>query len=175
MDQNPLPIFNQVKDKTKQRKAIDQEIKSKLIMSVVNDRLPIYQAAILHKVKYSSAKHILRNYFNDTANFFSTQRKRKRKILCNNVFVFIDAYSGKIIIKKQQTYSMSCANNGSTPVLQQKILSQLSNAIYLEVHPFSKKIAKHINQTEHIQKDLYKLYEIIKQQHNEMTNLKEQY
>ncbi|CAD8194409.1 unnamed protein product [Paramecium pentaurelia] len=175
MEQNPVPIFEQTKNQTKQRKAIDQDIKTKLILSVVNDRLPIYQAAILHKVKYSSAKHILRNYFNDSANFFSTQRKRKRKILCNNVFVLIDACSGKITIKKQQPHSISCAHNGVTPILQQKFISQLSNAIYQEVHPIQKKLSRQTNEGEHIQKDIYKLFEIIKKQHNDMTNLKEQY
>ncbi|CAD8106762.1 unnamed protein product [Paramecium primaurelia] len=173
MEQNPVLILEQTKDKTKQRKAIDQEIKTKLILSVVNDRLPIYQAAILHKVKYSSAKHILRNYFNDSANFFSTQRKRKRKILCNNVFVLIDACSGKITIKKQQPNSISCTHNGQTPGLQQKSLSQLSYAIYLEVQQLKKKFGQQTKEFDCISKDVEKLYQIIKKQHNEMTNLKE--
>ncbi|CAK59802.1 unnamed protein product (macronuclear) [Paramecium tetraurelia] len=187
MEENPVPIQEQTKDKTKQRKAIDCEIKTRLIFSVVNDRLPIYQvmknfndllfqAAILHKVKYSSAKHILRNYFNDSANFFSTQRKRKRKILCTNVFILIEACSGKITIKKQQLNSMSSANNGQISGLQQKTLSQLSYAICQEVQPLQKKIVKKaIRRIGKIQQDLDKLYSIIKRQHNEMTNLKELY
>ncbi|CAD8192642.1 unnamed protein product [Paramecium octaurelia] len=175
MEENPIPIQEQTKDKTKQRKAIDCEIKTRLIFSVVNDRLPIYQAAILHKVKYSSAKHILRNYFNDSANFFSTERKRKRKILCTNVFIIIEACSGKITVKKQQLNSMSSANNGQTSGLQQKTLSQLSYAIYQEVQPLQKKIAKKEIRIGYLQQDVDKLYQIIKKQHNEMTNLKERY
>ncbi|CAD8053531.1 unnamed protein product [Paramecium sonneborni] len=90
--------------KIKKRNFIDPQSKLGLINSVVIDHLPIYQAAILHKIKYSSAKHIIRNYLSDSDNFFSRQKKRCRKIIQNNFRVIIDVNSGKIkIIKSTQT------------------------------------------------------------------------
>lgn len=45
--------------------------------------------------------------------------------------------------------------------------------VWLKYPVFLEKLGKYINDVEHIQKDINKLYEIIKKQHNAMTNLKE--
>lgn len=42
MSQNPTILFDCARHEIKKRKPIDQEIKAKLIMSVVQDHLPIY-------------------------------------------------------------------------------------------------------------------------------------
>ncbi|CAD8135291.1 unnamed protein product [Paramecium pentaurelia] len=118
----------------KKRNFIDPQFKLGLINSVVIDHLPIYQAAILHKIKYSSAKHIIRNYLSDKDNFFSKQKKNKREMIINNLKVIIDVNSGKIkIIKTNHTilYKKQQQNNNQTII--NNILSDLSHCLLKEI------------------------------------------
>ncbi|CAD8139948.1 unnamed protein product [Paramecium pentaurelia] len=121
--------------KIKKRNFIDPQLKLGLINSVVIDHLPIYQAAILHKIKYSSAKHIVRNYLSDTDNFLSRQKKRGRKIIQNNLKVIVDVNSGKIkIVKSTQTILPTNQQQNNNQTILNNILCDLSYNLFKEIN-----------------------------------------
>ncbi|CAD8139023.1 unnamed protein product [Paramecium octaurelia] len=120
--------------KTKKRNFIDPQFKLGLINSVVIDRLPIYQAAILHKIKYSSAKHIVRNYLSDKDNFFSKQKKKCRQIIENNSRIIVDVNSGKIkIIKSSHTILQTNQQQSNNQSIVNNVLSELSHQLLKEI------------------------------------------
>ncbi|CAD8137305.1 unnamed protein product [Paramecium octaurelia] len=161
----------------KKRKPIDSDTKTNLILSVVKDHLPIYQAAIIHKVKYSSAKHILRNYYSDTANYFSLQKKRRRKILCCGVSALIEINSGNIALTYQGGSTIPFIKNGVNAQIKQKVIDHLSVSIHknicnLNFKRLNKKPRidpiKHLNSIEKIENKVKFLIQTLEKQHQEM-------
>ncbi|CAD8144526.1 unnamed protein product [Paramecium pentaurelia] len=162
----------------RKRKPIDSDTKTNLILSVVKDHLPIYQAAIIHKVKYSSAKHILRNYYSDTANYFSLQKKRRRKIICCGVSALIDISSGNIVLTSQQCQTIAYIKNGVNAQIKQKVIDHLSVSIHKQIcnlnfKRLNKKVRidpiKQLNKIEKIENKVNFLIQTLEKQHKEMT------
>ncbi|CAD8059493.1 unnamed protein product [Paramecium sonneborni] len=162
----------------KKRKPIDSDTKTNLILSVVKDHLPIYQAAIIHKVKYSSAKHILRNYYSDTANYFSLQKKRRRKIICCGVSALIEINSGNIVLTTEQCSTIPYIKNGVNAQIKQKVIDHLSVSIHKQICKFNfKKLNKEfridplkkLNKIEKIENKVNFLIQTLEKQHIEMT------
>ncbi|CAD8056602.1 unnamed protein product [Paramecium sonneborni] len=162
----------------KKRKPIDSDTKTNLILSVVKDHLPIYQAAIIHKVKYSSAKHILRNYYSDTANYFSLQKKRRRKIICCGVSALIESNSGNIVLNTQQCSTIPFIKNGVNAQIKQKVIDHLSVSIHKQICKFNFKrvnkevridVLKQLNKIEKIENKVNFLIQTLEKQHKEMT------
>ncbi|CAD8059591.1 unnamed protein product [Paramecium sonneborni] len=115
----------------RQRLKIDQEVKLNLIHSVIDDHLPVYQAAKLHKLKYSSAKHIFRNYQRDTKNFFSKQRKKRLMCKCQNIV--IDINTGAIKLFEQNNTLLTDAKTKNINALNNQIISNFSKLLYFEL------------------------------------------
>ncbi|CAD8053447.1 unnamed protein product [Paramecium sonneborni] len=163
----------------KKRKPIDSDTKTNLIHSVIKDHLPIYQAAIIHKVKYSSAKHILRNYYSDTANYFSAQKKRRRKIICSGATILINTSSGNIILYSSQSQQIPYLNNGVNAQIKSKVLENLSLSINQEFDTgISQKLFMQQNfetikqdiKSEKLEQKLKSLFRTLKKQHKEMVS-----
>ncbi|CAD8132853.1 unnamed protein product [Paramecium octaurelia] len=164
--------------KIKKRNFIDPQLKLGLINSVVIDHLPIYQAALLHKIKYSSAKHIVRNYLSDTDNFLSKQKKRGRKIIQNNLKVIIDVNSGKIkITRSTQTILPTNQQQNNNQTILNNILSDLSHNLFKEI---SKSLNSHIKNKQYyrlefpminlsLEEQLTKIKTILNLQHEQMN------
>ncbi|CAK58434.1 unnamed protein product (macronuclear) [Paramecium tetraurelia] len=162
----------------RKRKPIDSDTKTNLILSVVKDHLPIYQAAIIHKVKYSSAKHILRNYYSDTANYFSLQKKRRRKIICCGVSALIEISSGNIVLATSQCQMTPYIKNGVNAQIKQKVIDNLSVSIHKQICNFNFKRLnknfridpiKQMNKIEKIENKVNFLMQTLEKQHIEMT------
>ncbi|CAK85331.1 unnamed protein product (macronuclear) [Paramecium tetraurelia] len=163
----------------KKRKPIDSDTKANLVYSVVKDRLPIYQAAIIHKVKYSSAKHILRNYYSDTTNYLTAQKKRRKKIIWDGATILVNTNTGNIIMYSQQNQTIQCLNNDVNAQLKQIVLDNLSLCIKQEHSGIktqnlqTKQNFKTIKQdikTEKIEDKLLSLLRTLKNQHQEMIS-----
>ncbi|CAD8139851.1 unnamed protein product [Paramecium pentaurelia] len=178
-DDKQMQQANLQTNQVKKRKPIDSDTKTNLIHSVVKDHLPIYQAAIIHKVKYSSAKHILRNYYSDTANYFSAQKKRRRKIICSGSTILVNTNTGNIIIYSQQSQPIPYLNNGVNAQIKQKVLDNLSLSIINELNfkNFKKfqmkqnfKTIKQDLKTEKIEDKLLFLQRTLIEQHKEMVS-----
>ncbi|CAD8141768.1 unnamed protein product [Paramecium pentaurelia] len=161
----------------RKRKPIDSDTKTNLILSVVKDHLPIYQAAIIHKVKYSSAKHILRNYYSDTANYFSLQKKRRRKIQCCGVSALIEINSGNIALNSQGFSTIPFIKNGVNAQIKQKVIDHLGVSIYKQIgnlnfKRLNKKVRidpiKQLNNIEKIENKVKFLIQTLEKQHQEM-------
>ncbi|CAD8061394.1 unnamed protein product [Paramecium sonneborni] len=166
-------------NKIKKRKPIDPDTKTNLILSVVKDHLPIYQAAIIHKVKYSSAKHILRNYYSDTANYFSAQKKRRRKIICGGATILVNSKSGNIILYSQQSQPIPFLKNGVNVQIKSKVLDNLCLSINQEFTTRkSQQLLMQYNfetilqdiQSEKLEDKLKSVFRTLKKQHKEMVS-----
>ncbi|CAD8043163.1 unnamed protein product [Paramecium primaurelia] len=178
-EDNQINQVNLQANQIKKRKRIDSDTKANLVYSVIKDRLPIYQAAIIHKVKYSSAKHILRNYYSDTTNYFSPQKKRRRKTICDVATILVNTNTGNIIIYSQQSQVIQCLSNGVNAQIKQKILANLSQSINSELTDIKSqklqtkqtfKTIKQNTKTEKMEDKLMALLKKLKNQHEQMVS-----
>ncbi|CAK88106.1 unnamed protein product (macronuclear) [Paramecium tetraurelia] len=138
-------VENSQKPFQRKRLNIDQQVKFNLIHSVNKDHLTVYQAAKLHKLKYSTAKHIFRNYQRDVNNFFSKQRKKRQICKCQNIV--IDVVTGEIkLFEQNNTFlinkkerNINALNNQIFNILSQQIYSEIKNT--MSEHNISKKLS----------------------------------
>ncbi|CAK58391.1 unnamed protein product (macronuclear) [Paramecium tetraurelia] len=148
----------------RQRLKIDQEVKLNLINSVINDHLPVYQAAKLHRLKYSSAKHIFRNYQRDTNNFFSKQRKRRLMRKCQNII--IDIATGEIKLFEQNSALLTNVKERIINSLNNQIVSILSKLLYQEINIVRSDCC--MNQKHNLDEQLVNIKKVLNNQYQKM-------
>ncbi|CAD8141854.1 unnamed protein product [Paramecium pentaurelia] len=148
----------------RQRLKIDQHVKLNLINSVNNDHLTVYQAAKLYKLKYSTAKHIFRNYQRDIANFFSKQRKKRQICKCQNII--IDVVTGEIKLFEQNNTFLINMKERNINALNNQILSILSQQILQEFK--NTKNDYNINQKHSLDEQLVNIKRVLNNQYLKM-------
>ncbi|CAD8056656.1 unnamed protein product [Paramecium sonneborni] len=148
----------------RKRLKIDQEVKLNLIHSVINDHLPVYQAAKLHKLKYSSAKHIFRNYQRDTKNFFSKQRKKRLMCKCQNIV--IEVTTGEIKLFEQNNTLLTDAKTKNINAINNSIISNFSKQLYFDIKYTENDF--NIIQKENLEEQLVYIKKVLNNQYQKM-------